>query len=298
MIALIKRSYYLIILIFLPLLIYFTEEIIHHKRESLFKPERTKIPLSPSVLKLMALNNDLALADLLYIRTLQHAGNYLNIEQTHWLWSYFDTITDLDPAFEYAYIMGGITLSVYCYNGELSNRLLLKGIQIQQNDWRIPFLIGYNYYYELGNFKEGARYLDLASRLPGAPFWLSFLAAKLYSEAGDIDSAIEFLKGMLSITTNKKIKEGLKQKLKVALIEKSIRPVEEAVKRFKERYGRYPRNLDELKDKGLMSSIPRDPFGGYLYIDNDGRVYSSTTKERMRIFMSEEMRWKMEKREK
>ncbi len=296
MIALIKNVLKFLFVLLLILITYTTEKKILKKRQGTFRPVETKIPLPSKLLKILALNNDLILADLFYIKSLLYTGEYLNTQDTYWLYTYFDTITDLDPVFQYAYISGGITLSVFCYNGELSNRILLKGYNHFKDDWRIPFLIGYNYYYELGNFVEGAKFIEVASRVNGAPFWLSLLAAKLYSSAGNIDYAIEFLKNMISITQDKKVRKGLQLKLKAAILEKTIMPLETIVERYKKIYGRYPDNLNELVEKGLIERLPEEPFGGYFYIDKDGTIWSSSVKERFKLHIPEDLGWKLQKR--
>lgn len=282
---------------FVGAVIFFSEKNIHKKREGYFTPAEARIPLSPGILRIISLNNELILSDLLYLKSLLYVGEKLNTNDTYWLYTYFDTITELDPVFEYPYITGGITLSVFCYNGELSNRILLKGLNKFPDDWRIPFLIGYNYYYELGNFLEGARYIEIASKFPDAPFWLPSLAAKLYSSAGDLDTAIEFLKHMISITKDRKIQEELKEKLKTAIVEKSIRPIEDAVEKYKKLYGRLPKDLNELVIRGLIEKIPSEPFGGYFYINKNGEVWSSSIKERFKIYIPEDLGWKLKKME-
>jgi tetratricopeptide (TPR) repeat protein len=295
MTALIRYSSGLFLLGTIILIIYSTEKSITYKREGVFTPLGAKVPLSPDFLRIASLNNNLTVADVLYLRTLIYTGEYLNSSDTHWLFTYYDTITELDPKFEYAYLMGGISLSIFCYNAELSNRILLKGIKEFQENWRIPFLIGFNYYYELGDFLSGARYMEIASKLPGAPSWLSFLAVRLYSTAGDIDTAIETLKRLISMTQNEKLRSQLKQNLKLAIIEKVIRPMEKAVKEYRNRFKKYPDRLDALVKAGILQRIPSEPFGGYFYIDENGTVWSSTIKERLKIYIPEDLNWKLEK---
>jgi len=295
MIALIKKLFAIFPLIVLTLIIHYSTKSILLIKEGGFNPAKTRIPLSASILRITSLNNDLSTADLLYLKALIYTGESLNTSDTYWLFTYYDTITELDPRFELAYILGGINISVFCYNGELSNRILLKGLRVFQNNWRIPFLIGYNYYYELGDFLSGAKYIEMASKLPGAPYWLSMLASRLYSTAGDIDTAIEFLKNLISITDNKKLRNELKRTLKIAIIERYIRPIEEAVKKYQKLYGRPPEKIDELIKAGLMEKIPREPFGGYFYIDQEGNVWSSTIKERFKIYVPEDLGWKLKK---
>jgi len=45
---------------------------------------------------------------------------------------------------------------------------------------------------------------------------------------------------------------------------------------FKEKYGRIPKNLNELVMKGIIESIPKDPYGGEFYIDKNGTIETTS----------------------
>lgn len=240
-----------------------------------------------SYLRTLSMNHELTVADLLWLRSIQNfLGRFLSVSETELFHEYLETITNLDPRFKIVYLLGGISLSVFCYNGELSNKLLLKAINRFKDDWHIPFLIGYNYFYELGNYLEGAKYIKLASEVPGAPLWLNFLSARLYSAGGEPETAVEFLRRLYEITEDKKTKELIKIRLISAIVEMHIQKIEKAVKEYRRRFNRIPGSLEEIVKQGFLKEIPREPTGGHYYLDKEGNVKSSNINERFIIHLT------------
>ena len=99
---------------------------------------------------------------------------------TAWLYRALDIITTLDPKFVRAYEAGGLALTTLVVLPDESNRLMMKGMEHNPTEWKLPFLIGINYYYELYDDAKADEYMSRASRLPGAPSALATLAANLY----------------------------------------------------------------------------------------------------------------------
>ena len=74
------------------------------------------------------LGYDLLVADLLWIRANQYLAKYLNTTDANWLYQYLNSIVTLDPNNIWVYLKGGITLSFFCSDPVLSNKLLKKGL--------------------------------------------------------------------------------------------------------------------------------------------------------------------------
>jgi hypothetical protein len=119
----------------------------------------------------------------------------------------------LDPEFDSAYQTGGIILSVLGNSPDKSNRLLMKGLQPNPDAWQIPFYIGFNYFFYLEDYRNAAVYMDRASGLPGRPQYLPKLASRLYIQAGDPDTALEFLDRMARESGDPKIQDELKLRM-------------------------------------------------------------------------------------
>jgi len=186
------------------------------------------------------------------------------------------TIHRLDPYYFDPYYLEAAFISwMVKGNPELIervNRNLKYGLEFCK-DWRIPFFIGFNYFYFLGNKEKGAKYLEIASQMKGAPSYLRLLTSRLYAESGRIDFAIAVIREELKNTQNENLKRKLEKRLKAL---ESMKLLYKAIAVFKSRFGRCPYNLKELIVKGILIKIPEDPFGGKFYLREDCSVWTTS----------------------
>ena len=225
-------------------------------------------------------------ADIIWLQAVQVIGeDTVTPNGYDWIYHALDVVTTLDPKFAYAYQLGGVTLSVLGKAPEKSNTLLLKGMRENPEVWQIPFYIGFNNFFYLNDYGRAAEYMAKASELPGHPAYLPKLAARLYVQAGDPDVALDFLLRMYKETADEKVRATLGERVKEVIVERDARFLEEAIKKYRNLYNAYPERLIELVERGIITKLPNEPFGGYYYFNpEDRRVYSSVVKERMRIY--------------
>ena len=214
-----------LVLFLLVLLNYSLIWVIQKNIDTMEKEEKEgmKISLLPSAesLRVISLGYQELVADLLWIKAIQYLG-----ERYRWpsddltFYSLLDRITSLDPLYQYVYQAGGICLSHYGSQYELSNVLLKKGMsnlgeRLDNNvfGWWIPFLVGFNYFFYLGDFENGAKYMMVASKLMGSPHYLPGLAATLLKRSGDPETGIAFLE---------KLKNETKDEVTRSYIEKTL----------------------------------------------------------------------------
>jgi hypothetical protein len=237
-------------------------------------------------LRVAVLGYEQVAADLLWIQTIQAMGERkVSEEAGHWIAQAFDVITTLDPRFVHVYEAGGIALATLVVMVEESNRLLEKGIRHNPEVWQLPFLLGFNYYFEFHDDRKAADYIARASRLPGAPAYLAPFAARLYVSARDPQDAIDFLAQMYARTTDENVKQVLEQRLKEVVVERDLQLLEEAISRYRTLYRRPPQRLEDLAGPGLLRKLPQEPSGGrYLYDPQTQSVRSSEMKERLKIY--------------
>jgi hypothetical protein len=151
--------------------------------------------------------------------------------------------------------------------------------------WQLPFYIGYDYFYELCDPAKAAPYFQTAALLPGAPSYLSSLAARMTVAGGDIEAAGEFLQRLYEQTSDPRLREALEQKIKEVIVERDIRELQESVRRYKARYGKLPRTLKALEVKGVISRLPGEPFGGRYDMDpSSGTVKAIGRPERLDVY--------------
>ncbi|WP_432821430.1 tetratricopeptide repeat protein [Trichloromonas sp.] len=229
--------------------------------------------------RLMALEHKGILSDFQLLKTITFYGERTMHQQklTEDDWRYIiaglEAVTDLDPYFLDPYVLAEGVLAWDAGKVEDANRLLEKGRKHRVDDWQIPFFIGFNSFYFLEDYTKGAEYLMEASRLPGSPEFLTPLAARLGYYGGKAKTAIMFLRGVLTQTSDERLKLRLEKRL-LALERADL--IEEAVERFKSEKDRMPDNIKEVLEAGYLETLPVDPYGGEWVIMKFGRVFSTS----------------------
>ena len=225
-------------------------------------------------------------ADIFWLRLLQVVGKKRNsADEYEWIYHALDVITTLDPQYAYAYYAGGIILGDIANRPDLSIRLLERGVSANPEVWNIPFLLGYNYYFLLGDPAKGAEYIMQAASLPDGPSYLPGLATRMAAEAGNPDTALAFLEARLRDTQDLEMREVLANRMKEVIIERDIRTLESAVGAYRIQHRIFPATITDLVVAGALPILPQEPFGGDYRLDpKTGSVSSSTHPERLRTF--------------
>lgn len=231
--------------------------------------------------RLMSLGNTTLVADYYWIRSLQYfmdptqaRHGYRNLADL------LDLVVSLDPEFEYAYEFAGIAVPVDAgrmryLNVDRSIALLKKGIARFPDNWQLHFQLGFNYLNYANQPGPAAEELATAAKLPGAPPYLSQLAARVFAVSGDLDRATAFTKEMLGRATDPEYREAMRRRLDELDVERELRRIEAAAEAFRQAEGRYPRGLPELVSRGFPP-----PPSDYL-LDDQGRANRQGGAERM-----------------
>lgn len=225
-------------------------------------------------------------ADGVWLRLLQVLGKKRNTaDEYEWIYHAMNVVTTLDPHYDYAYYVGGVVLTNIANRVDLSNQLLEKGFKNSPGEWSIPFLLGYNHYFILGDAATAAEYIAAAARLPGGPAYLPGLASRLYAEAHNPDTALQFLEALWRQTQDAGMREVLEKRAKEVMIERDIQSLESAVQQYRVKHGQLPAKLQDLVTNSYLSQIPEEPFGGSYILDSKiGKVTSSTHPDRLKVF--------------
>ena len=223
-------------------------------------------------------------ADLLWLKLVQVMGEKRNTsDEYEWMYEALDVITTLDPQYAYAYYVGGVTLGDLAQRPDLSNRLLAKGAEANSTVWHIPFLLGYNYYFLLGDPEKGAEFIMRASTLPDRPAYLPGLATRLAAEAGSLSTAFAFLEARLRETADPEMRQFYLNRMKEVIIERDIQLLERAVESYRTTYRTLPPTLPALVSDRVLTALPQEPFGGEYRLDvQTGFISSSTHPNRLR----------------
>ena len=57
---------------------------------------------------------------------------------------------------------------------------------------------------------------------------------------------------------------------------KEVRRIEIARDRYRENHGKMPATVEEVVQGGLLTPVPRDPYGGTFYLEADGKVATTS----------------------
>lgn len=225
-------------------------------------------------------------ADILWLRLIQVIGEKRNtVDQYEWIYHALQVITTLDPHYAYAYYVGGVILGDLAQRQDLSNRLLEKGAEENPTEWNLPFLLGYNHYFLLGDAAKAADYIMRAASLPNGPSYLPGLATRMAAEGGKPETALVFLEARLRETNDSEMREFFLNRMKEVIIERDLRILEAAVQTYLSQHRVLPATLMDLVVTGVLPVLPTEPFGGSYLLDSKmGSVSSSTHPNRLRTF--------------
>ncbi|HVV84372.1 MAG TPA: hypothetical protein VHE35_14995 [Kofleriaceae bacterium] len=166
-----------------------------------------------------------AWADYLWMRALTYFGSDDNTaSSTRQL---VEAIVALDPHFQRIYAWGGLAMSAVGTGASEDDYLaaihvLERGAALFPDDYRIPLYAGQIYVTNLHSddpAKErawqaaGARWLERAVRVPGAPKGMATLAAHLRTKLGQREQAIRGLRELILYTNDPAQRDKLVKKL-------------------------------------------------------------------------------------
>lgn len=133
--------------------------------------------------------------------------------QKSWQFKVLEMITKLDRKYSMVYRSGAIILSVIVNDVEGASYLFDIGVNEYPDDWALSYRAAYHAQFEEGNDEKAAKLL-IQSHENGGPFWLKFLAARLYTESGKKDLAKATLESMKSVSDNPDYQSGIRHKMK------------------------------------------------------------------------------------
>lgn len=170
----------------------------------------------------------------------------------------------------YYFAQGFLTWDVKQY--KLANDLLDYGMKYRTWDWYLPFFAGFNSAYFLHDYKKAADYYKRAGELSGSDLHKS-LAGRYLQESGQTDLATIYLSAMAKGERNPAMKKTYLTRLAAF---KEVRRIELARDRFKETKKTAPSSIEQLINSGILSPVPVDPYGGQFYLEQDGKVATTS----------------------
>jgi len=203
----------------------------------------------------------------------EKAGSRKEIPEYKIIYDALNKATDLDPYNMDCYYFAQGALSWIKPAIPVLNRLLIKGLKHRTWDWYLPFFIGANYYFQLKDPLHAAQYMKQAAKLNYKSPILATLTARMFYQGNQTQAGILYLKSLIAETSSPVFKKQFKKRLHAL---EAILFLEQGVKRYKTRFGKTPKNIREMLTTGMIDNIPADPYGGRFYIDNDGKILTTS----------------------
>ncbi len=231
---------------------------------------------SGKYLKYATLGYSTLAADLIYIWAIQYYSTPTIVDRFQNLFHIFSIIAELDPRFTDAYEVGALIAAYEDKNLELAFRVLDLGLEKNPDQWYFPFLAGH--YAQLAKDYETARkYYERAMKIEGSPDILKRLYAASSFRIMDLKTAWETWIEVLNTAQDERIRKIASNHLYQVKAAMDIQMFEEGLTRYKARFGRLPRALEELVRTGIIPAVPQDLDGkAYVYNPSTGEVKAPT----------------------
>ena len=230
---------------------------------------------SGEVMRRVGLSYDTMLADVYWIRALQHYGGERQKpgreRRYDLLYPLLDLTTTLDSRFTVAYRFGAIFLAEPHPGGagrpDQAIALLKKGVALNPKKWDYYHDIGFIYYWNLHDYKNAADWFGRGGNLPGAPFWLRTYAAVMLTRGGDRQAS----RAMWTQIGQNEESEWLKTMSQLRLKQLDALDQIDVLKRiasdFTARTGQPARSWQQLAAAGALRGLPLDPAGAPYAMD-------------------------------
>lgn len=241
-------------------------------RKSIIQLNDPLVP-SVSVLKALSLGNPSAAADYLWLKSIQYFGTSTPYGKYPTLAPLVDTITQLDPKFEYPYEFAMITLPFMDKSREAAV-IGARGAENFPNSGWMNYYLGTVYHLNLKDYKNAFTYYERASKLPDAPGAASSLAGTVLNQITDtVDDRLAAAVFWEAVYEKAKTEEQRETAKNWFLQMQILYTIELNAERYKTQFGSYPETLQDLVTKGYMKEIPASPVDReYVWNASTGKV--------------------------
>jgi tetratricopeptide (TPR) repeat protein len=174
--------------------------------------QQTAININKELLIFLSAGNRRLVTDLLWVQTLLESDleHYRNRDLNSWMYLRFLTISYLDPEFYQNYLYGGQYLSIVKDDLEGSVDIFQRGLLAYPEDYSLRFHLGFTYYFEMGDYENGAFHLKQIVHHPKAPHFLKVIVNKINFELEkDYNLSLAFIEDVIKKTADEQFLKKL-----------------------------------------------------------------------------------------
>ncbi len=254
-----------------------------HSPETLAEGDLGPLP-DGSALRILSLGFERLVADMFWIRTLYYMGDPASYRAGFPAADRLaELVTDVDPEFRTVYVLMGSALSVLQGKPHAAAQLLEKGVRHVEY-WKLEFLLGFTYFFELLDNGRAAPHIARAAQMPGGPKYLAQFAARLYHNAGDPDIALDLIQTRIRTEEDEATRAALQKRAWDIWINRDLERIDTAIQQYGARHGTLPASVDVLVETDLLERTPVDPRGGSYFIA-DGVASTSLPYEKLDVYL-------------
>jgi hypothetical protein len=215
---------------------------------------------SGDVVRRLALSYDALLADVYWIRAVQHYGGTRRSadpdKRYHLLQPLLTLAVSLDPLFNIAYRFGAIFLAEPWPGGpgrpDQAVALLQRGLEARPGYWRYMQDIGFVYYWWVHDYRAAAEWFERGARQAGAPFWMRSLAATTLAQGGDRDASRMLWRTLAQTPDNEWLQRDAQRRLQQLDAMDQLDRLRAVVRTYIERGAAKPYSLDSFELAGRV----------------------------------------------
>ena len=245
---------------------------------------RKKIPGSSIIylpkgeyLKYATFGHSALMADLIYIWAIQYYSNYEIPDSYDHLYDIFSIISELDPHYFDPIDMGAFIAAYEAQDLDLAVKILDMGLEKNPKEWFFPYQAAHYLQFMRKDHEQAQEYYKKTMSIEGYPPIVRRLYADAIFKATDYERAFEEWLEIYNTAEDERIKKVASNHLYRIKATMDIEKLQEAIAKYKEKYGRYPADLSKLVYAGFLDSLPKDMDGKeYLYDSRTGEVRPPT----------------------
>jgi len=169
---------------------------------------------SPKLLKGISLNFNEILADIIWIRSVRYIYHHYHVDNQYpHLYDLLNQIVALSPHFIDVYRLGAENLFIVARETDKAIELLEKGIENNPDEWILYYKLGQCYHLGKNDLEKGLYYYTIASRIPGAPPFISREVADLRALTGEELIVYKMWERLYSTTRMKNLRQAAKERM-------------------------------------------------------------------------------------
>lgn len=226
-------------------------------------------PLSPVLAKSVSFGATEFMADYYWLTLIQYYGGGTPNGKYRKLAELFNLVTDLSPKFQQAYQTGLIILPGEGFSDQ-AIQLGEKGKRSLPDSWEMPYYTGLVYHIYKKDYVSAAKEFQIAATKKNAPPITQYFAGIYYKEANQQQIAYQIFKTVRETTKDDFVRERAEKQL---IHLEMIFFLEDGVKKYHNKFGRFPTTALDLVKGGVLKEEPISPLGvGFAINPQTGAV--------------------------